>query len=65
MIVSVNLIRKFQPKDLLTNKAAKSFTQNKYNDWFDFMCPLLLDVADPINVKISSKLSQLKPLHVR
>ena len=29
-----NLTNKFQPLDLSVNKAAKSFIQNKYNDWF-------------------------------
>ena len=29
-----NLTGKFQPLDLSGNKTAKSFIQNKYNDWF-------------------------------
>ena len=34
VIVPHNLTNKFQPLDLLGNKAAKLFIQNKYNDWF-------------------------------
>ena len=34
VIVPLNLTYKFQPLDLSVNKAAKSFIQNKYNDWF-------------------------------
>ena len=34
VIVPHNLTNKFQALDLSVNKAAKSFFQNKYNDWF-------------------------------
>ena len=34
VIVPHNLTNKFQPSDFSVNKAAKSFIQSKYNDWF-------------------------------
>ena len=34
VIVPHNLTNKSQPFDLSVNKAAKSFIQNNYNDWF-------------------------------
>ena len=34
VIVPQNLTNKFQPLDLSVKKTAKSFIQNKYNDWF-------------------------------
>ena len=33
VIVSHNLTNKFHPLDLTVNKAAKTFIQNRYNDW--------------------------------
>ena len=66
VIVPHNLINKFQPLDLSVNKAEKSFIQNKYNGWFaDQVFTQLQDGKDPIDVKISSKLSNLKPIHAR
>ena len=61
-----NLTNKFQPLDLSLNKAAKSFIQNKYNDWFaDQVFMQFQNGKDPINVKILSKLSDLKRIHAR
>ena len=66
MIVIHNLTNKFQPLDVSVNKAAKSFIQNKYNDWFaDQVFTQLQNGKDPTDVKISSKLSDLKSIHAR
>ena len=54
---------KFQPLDLSVNKAAKAFIQNKYNEWFAGQVSMQLrDGIDPIDVKISSKISDLKTI---
>ena len=66
VIVPHNLTNKFQPLDLSVNKAAKSFIQNKYNDWFaDQVFTQLQNRKDPTNVKISSKLLDMKFIHAR
>ena len=66
VIVPHNLTNNFQPLDLSVNKAAKSFIQNKYNDWFaDQVFTQLQNGKVPTDVNISSKLSDLKPIHVR
>ena len=66
VIVPHNLTNNFQPLDLSINKAAKSFIQNKYNDWFaDQVFTQLQNGKDPTHVKIPSKLSDLKPMHSR
>ena len=53
VIVPHNLTNKFQPLDLSVNKAAKSFIQNKYNDWFaDQVFTQLQNGKDPTNVRI-------------
>ena len=64
VIVPHNLTNKFQPLDLTINKAAKAFIQKPYNDWFsDQVGRKLKSGKDPTDIKISSKLSDLKPLH--
>ena len=66
VIVPHNLTNKIQPLDLSVNKAAKSFIQNKYKDWFaDQEFTQLLNGKYPTDVKISSKLLDLKPMHER
>ena len=61
-----NLTNKFQPLDLSIDKAAKSFIQNKCNDWFaDQVFTQHQNGKDPNDVEISSKLSDLKPIHAR
>ena len=53
VIVPHNLTNNFQPLDLSVNKAAKSFIQNKYNDWFaDQVFTQLQNGKDSTNVKI-------------
>ena len=52
--------------DLSVNKTAKSFFQNKDNDWFaDQVFTQFQNGKDPTDVKISSKLSDLKPIHAK
>ena len=64
VIVPHNLTNKFQSLDRCVNKAAKSFIQNLYNEWFSSEVATQLNQgACPTDVKISSKLSDLKPLH--
>ena len=61
-----SLTDKFQPLDLSVNKAVKSFIQNKYDDLFaDQVFTQLQNGKDPTDVKISSKLSDLKAIHER
>ena len=64
MIVPHNLTNKFQPLDLTVNKASKAFIQNQYNNWFsDQVARQLKSGNDPTDMRVSSKLSDLKPLH--
>ena len=64
VIVPNNLTNKFQPVDLTVNKVAKAFIQNQYNDWLSNLAAYQLKSSKyPANIKISSKLSDLKPLH--
>ena len=66
VIVRYNLTNNFQSLDLSVNKAAKSFIQIKYNDWFvDHVFAQLENAKDPTDVNISSKLSDLKPIQAR
>ena len=63
-IVPHNLTNKFQPLDLTINNAAKAFIQNHYNDWLsNQVAHQLKRGKDQANIKISSKLSDLKRLH--
>ena len=64
VIVSHNLTNKFQPLDISANKPAKAFIQNQYNGWFSSKVSVQLKkVIDPTDIKITSKLSNLKPSH--
>ena len=64
VIVPHNLTNKFQPLDISVNKAAKAYIQNMYNEWFSKQVATQLECGiDPTGVKISPKLSDLKPLH--
>ena len=63
VIVPHNLTNKFQPLDISVNRAAKAFIQNLY-EWFSNQVAIQLKHGiDPTDVKIYSKLSDLKPLH--
>ena len=59
-----NLRKKFQSLDLTLNKAANAFIQNQYNDWFlNQIVNQLKSGNDPANIKVSSKLPDLKAVH--
>ena len=64
VIVPHNLTNKFQPLDISINKAVKAFIQNIYNEWFSNEVATQLNRGVyPTEVKITSQLSDLKPLH--
>ena len=64
LIVPHNLTKKFRPLEISVNKTAKAFIQNQYNDWFSNEVSVQLKKGtDPADIKITSKLSNLKPLH--
>ena len=65
-IVPHNLTNWFQPLDISVNKPSKSFVTNKYNTWFsDEVAAQLRNGTDPADVNVSTKLSDMKPLHAR
>ena len=63
VIVPHNFTNKSKPLDLSVNKTSKSFI--KYNDWFADQVFTLQNGKYPTDVKTSSKLSNLKPIHAR
>ena len=64
VIVPHNLTNKFQPLDI--NQSAKKFISNKFNAWYaDRVSKQLSNGVAPGDVKVSLKLSDLKPLHAR
>ena len=66
VIVPHNLMNKFQPLDISINQSAKKFISNKFNVWYaDTVSKQLSNGVAPGDVKISLKLSDLKPLHAR
>ena len=49
--------------DISVNKAAKSYISIKYNEWFsDQVTSQLLSGRDPTQVKVSTKLRDIKPM---
>ena len=64
VIISHNLTNKFQSLDISANKAAKSFISDKYNAWLanEVLKQLRAEKA-AADVKVSLKLSVIKPLH--
>ena len=66
VIVPHNLTNKFQPLDISINQSAKKFISNKFNAWYvDRVSKQLSNGVIPGDVKVSLKLSDLKPLHTR
>ena len=66
VIVPHNLTNKFQPLDISINQSAKKFISHKFNTWYaDRVSKQLSNGVSPGDVKVSLKLSDLKPLHAR
>ena len=64
VILLHNLTNKFQPLDISVNKAAKAFIQTQYNEWFaGEVAKHLKSGKDPRDLKLTTKLSDIKPLH--
>ena len=64
VIISHNLTNKLQPLDLSVNKVANSFISNKYNPWLaNEVSKQLRAEKAAADVKVSLKLSAIKPLH--
>ena len=66
VIVPHNRTNKFQPLNISINQSAKKFISNKFNTWYaDRVSKQLPNGAAPGDVKVSLKLTDLKPLHAR
>ena len=66
VIVPHNLTNKFQPLDISINQSAKKFISNKFNAWYAGRVSKQLSNGVALgDIKISLKLSDLKPLHIR
>ena len=64
LIVPHNLTNKFPPLDISINQKAKKFVSHKFNNWYaDRVGEQLRRGVAPSDVKVSMKLSDLKPLH--
>ena len=67
-LVSVphNLTNKFQLLDLIINQKAKKYVSSKFNEWYaERVSKQLMNGKAPGDVKVSLKLSDLKPLHAK
>jgi len=66
VIVPHNLTNKFQPLDLTINQKAKKFVSNCFNTWYaERVSKELTNGKAAGDVKVSMKLSDLKPLHAK
>ena len=66
VIAPHNLTNKFQPLDISINQKAKKFISHKFNTWYpDRVSEQLKNGVAPGDVKVSMKISDLKPLHAR
>ena len=66
VILPHNLTNKFQPLDISVNQKARKFPPHKFNTWYvDRVSEQLRRGVAPGDVKVSMKLSNLKPLHAR
>ena len=64
VIVPQNLISKFHPLDISINQKAKKFISHKFNTCYsDRVSEQLKKGVAPGDVKVSMKMSDLKPLH--
>ena len=66
VIVPHNLTNKFQPLDLTINQKEKKYVSSKFNEWYaERVSKQLMNGKAPGDVKVSLKLSDLKPLHAK
>ena len=66
VIAPHNLTKKFKPINVSINQKAKNFISHKFNTWYaDCVSEQLKKGVAPGDVKVSMKMSDLKPLHVR
>ena len=66
VIVQHNVTNKFQPLYISINQSRKKFVSNKFNAWYaDRVSKQLQNGVAPGDVKVSLKLSDLKPLHAQ
>ena len=66
IIVWHNLTNKFQLLNISVNKLAKASISNKCNSWFSKQVYDQLALGtEPSKVKVSAKLSDIKPLHAQ
>ena len=64
VIVPHNLTNKFQPLNISISQKAEKFISHKFNTWYaDRVNELLKKGVAPGDVKVSVKMSDLKPLH--
>ena len=61
-MVPHTLTNKFHPLDISVNKTIKVFVQNCQESLSNQVAAQLKRVANPANIKMSSKLCELKPL---
>ena len=66
VIVPHNLTNKFQPLDLTINQKAKKYVSSKFNEWYaERVSKQWMNGKAQGDVKVSLKLSDLKPLHAK
>ena len=66
VIVPHDLTNKSQPLDLTINQKGKKFVSNRFNKWYaERVSRQLTNGKLPGDVKVSLKLSNLKPLHAK
>ena len=66
VIVPHNLTNKFQPLDLTINQKAKKYVSSKFNEWYaERVSKQLMNGKASGDVKVSLKLTDLKPLHAK
>ena len=65
-IIPHNLTNKLQPLDITVNKPIKSFTSDKYNEWFSKQVSQQLEKSmQPADVKGSLGFTELKVMHAK
>ena len=66
VIVSHKLTNKFQSLGITINQKAKKFVSNQFNKWYtEKVSHQLTNRKSQVDLKVSLKLSDLKPLHAK